>query len=279
MLLNRELLPLRDYQKAKKLFWNPQDLEYTQDKLDWLNMNEREHDLVRRGLSLFLAGEMYVTHDLAPLLVALRHDEGGHLEEEMFLTTQLFEESKHVEFFADVLEQVVDNVPAFETIAGENYRTLFGNELSQALGRLLTDYSRPAQVDAVVTYHIIIEGVLAETGYYGIFTALKKQGLMPGLVRGLEYVQRDEARHIAFGLHLLTRIIREDPSLWERIEARTNTLLPLAQGIFMELLEEFLPEIPFGLDLNDIMGYAGTQFMARMNALERARSNFDSGMA
>jgi ribonucleoside-diphosphate reductase beta chain len=114
--------------------------------------------------------------------------------------------------------------------------------------------------------------VLAETGYYAIFTALKAQGLMPALVQGLEYVQRDEARHIAFGLHLLTRILGENPELWPTIEARTNALLPMAQGVFMELLESFLPDIPFGLDLNDVIGYAGTQFMARMNALERARS-------
>jgi ribonucleoside-diphosphate reductase beta chain len=270
MLLKRDLLPLKDYHKAKRLMWNPQDLSYAQDQQDWAAMNEREHDLVRRALSLFLAGETYVTHDLAPLLVALRQ-EGGHLEEEMFLTTQLFEESKHVEFFADVLEQVVVDVPSLADIAGGHYQELFEVELASALGRLLTDPSRPAQVEAVVTYHIIIEGVLAETGYYGIFTALKKNGLMPGLVEGLEYVQRDEARHIAFGLHLLSRILKEAPQLWGVVEARTQKLMPLAQGVFLELLEKFLPEIPFGLDLNDIVGYAGTQFMARMSALERVK--------
>lgn len=272
MLLNRDLLPLKDYHKAKKLMWNPQDISYEQDKSDWAGMDDRQHDLVKRALSLFLAGETYVTHDLAPLLVALRH-EGDHLEEEMFITTQLFEESKHVEFFADVLEYVVGDVAEMETTAGESYKQVFQVELAQALGRLLTDYSREAQVDAVVTYHIIIEGVLAETGYYGIFKALKENGLMPGLVRGLELVQRDEARHIAFGLHLLTRILQENPEFWEQVEARTNHLLPMAQGVFMELLGDFLPGIPFGLDLNDIVGYAGTQFMARMNVLERAKTD------
>jgi len=272
MILNKALLPLKDYHKAKKLMWDPQELRYEQDKKDWATMSEREHDLVRRGLSLFLAGETYVTHDLAPLLVALRHDPGAHLEEEMFITTQLFEESKHVEFFADVLDQVVEFVPEIETLAGENYKKLFGEELATALGRLLTDYSRPAQVEAVVTYHIMIEGVLAETGYYGIFTALRKNNLMPSLVQGLEYVQRDEARHIAFGLHLLSRMVSEQPELWELVQKRTDALMPLAQGVFLELLGDFLPDIPFGLDLNDIIGYAGKQFMARMNVLERIKS-------
>ena len=272
MQLDQDLLPLRDYHKAKKLMWNPQDITYEQDKKDWVNMNDREQDLIKRAIGLFLSGETYVTHDLAPLMVALRHS-GDHLEEEMFLTTQLFEESKHVEFFADVLRDVVEDVPELAEIAGNNYKTLFQIELSEALGQLLTDYSREAQAKAVATYHIVIEGVLAETGYYGIFTALKARNLMPGLIHGLELVQRDEARHIAFGLYLLTRLIKEDTSLWQLVEERINNLLPLAQGIFMELLEQFLPEIPFGLDLNDLVGYAGKQYMARMDVLKRAASS------
>lgn len=272
MQLDRTLLPFKDYAKAKKLMWNPSDLDYTQDRADWGNMTDRERDFLGRAMLLFLGGEIFVTHDLAPLLIALRHDGGGHLEEEMFLTTQLFEESKHVEFFADVLGQVLGELPDLASVSGENYRNLFEVELAQALGNLLTDHSRAAQVDAVVTYHIIIEGVLAETAYYGFFTALKERGLMPGLIQGLELVQRDEARHMAFGLHLLSRIVSEDPTLWESMEARINKLLPLAQGIFMDLLGDYLPDVPFGVDLNDLVTYAGKQYMARLGVLERAKA-------
>lgn len=271
MSLRQDLHALKSYHQAKKLFWNPQALDYTQDKADWATLNDREKDLVRRVLSLFLAGETFVTHDLAPLLIALRH-EGNHLEDEMFLTTQLFEESKHVEFFDDVLTQVVGEVPDITEIAGDSYRQLFETELGTALGTLLHDHSHAAQVDAVVTYHIIIEGTLAETGYYGLFTALRDKNLMPAFTQGLEYIQRDEARHIAFGLNLLTRIIEADPKQWGRIQARTNNLVGLTQGIITEVLDKFLPDIPLGLDLNDIMMYSAGQFMARMNVLERAHS-------
>ncbi len=250
--------------------WDPQDIRYDQDRRDWDAMTGPEHELVRRALTLFLGGETYVTHDLAPLLIALRRD-GGHLEEEMFLTAQLFEESKHIEFFADVLEQIVIDVPELSAIAGDNYHLLFDHELAGALDRLLTDSSRRAQAEAVVTYHMIIEGTLAETGYYGIFNALQGQGLMPGLLHGLELVQQDEARHIAFGLHLLQRFLYEDPALWDVIDARINALFPLAAGIFSDLFTMFLPEIPFGLDMADVVEYAGSQFTARMKALQRVR--------
>ena len=271
MYLNRDSGPFQNYHKAKKLLWDPQDIRYDRDRADWATMTSRENDLLRVALALFLGGEIAVSHDLAPLLIALRR-EGDHLEEEMFLTAQLFEESKHVEFFADVLEQVVGTMPDLAEIAGASYRAIFHDELPRTLGRLLTDSSRAAQAEAVTTYHMTVEGVLAETGYYGLFAALKQGGLMPGLLRGLELVQRDEARHIAFGLHLLTRFTAEDPAIWDIIEQRVSNLLPLAQGVFMELFEQFLPDIPFGLDVADMISYAEAQYTARMTVLERTRN-------
>jgi ribonucleoside-diphosphate reductase beta chain len=269
MLLDQTLLPLRDYHKAKRLMWDPQDLDFTQDGKDWSGMSDAERALIRRAVALFGGGETAVTNDLAPLLIALKR-EGGHLEEEMFLTTQLFEEAKHVEFFDAFTRHVIGVASDPLALGGEHYRQLFA-ELAAALDALLTDSSRAAQARAVASYHMIIEGVLAETGYYGFFQALRTRNLMPGLTQGLEYVQRDEARHVAFGLYLLTRIVNDDPALWRVIEAQLNRLLPLAQGVYLEVLGEFLPDIPFGLDLNDIVGYAGRQYLARVSVLERAR--------
>jgi ribonucleoside-diphosphate reductase beta chain len=269
MLLDQTLLPMRDYHKAKRLLWDPQELDFDQDQRDWSAMSEREQTLITRALALFMGGEAAVTHDLTPLLIALKR-EGGRLEEEMYLTTQLFEEAKHVEFFDRVLRVTINQAATMEGIVGPSYAALFG-DLSAALDRLLTDGSREAQATAVASYHMIIEGVLAETGYYGIFTALRTRGLMPGLTRGLELVQRDEARHVAFGLYLLSRLLADDPGLWATVEAQMNKLLPLAHGVFIEVLAEFMPNIPFDLNLDDLVTYAGGQYMARLGVLERAR--------
>jgi hypothetical protein len=61
------------------------------------------------------------------------------------------------------------------------------------------------------------------------------------------------------------------------IETQLNNLLPLAQGVFMEILTEFLPDIPFGLDLNDLVEYTGRQYFARVTTLERAREGQTTG--
>lgn len=271
-MLDQASLPLSLYHKAKQLVWDPRDIALAEDMRDWQRMSERERDIIVRLSLLFLGGEEAVTHDLAPLLIAIRR-EGNLLEEEMFLTTQLFEESKHVEWFDRWMTVVAgDSAGARRHVCGgasPAYERLFSQELPDALGRLLSDASRRAQVEAFATYHLIIEGVLAETGYRGYARALKDNGIMPGTVHGVELVQRDEARHIAYGLHALGRLCRTEPALWEVAQARLNALLPLAFDIVAETFAPYGDDIPFGLDPSEFVAYAGEQFDHRMRALER----------
>ena len=53
---------------------------------------------------LFQAGEESVTLDLLPLILAIANE--GRLEEEMFLTSFLWEEAKHTDFFSRFLAEV-----------------------------------------------------------------------------------------------------------------------------------------------------------------------------
>src|SRR6202022_3957235 len=109
-----------------------------------------------------------------------------------------------------------------------NYRTIFFDELPRAMSRLLTDQSREAQANASVTYNMVIEGQLAETGYHGFRRALKQNNLMPGICAGIELTARDESRHIRYGVYLLQRLVSEGPPIWAVIKKGLKDLLPPA---------------------------------------------------
>jgi ribonucleoside-diphosphate reductase beta chain len=271
MKLNHNLLPLRDYHKAKQLLWNPQDIDLSSDQLEWPKQTERERDSTLILLSLFHAGEEAVTHDLAPLLVALRR-EGGHIEEEMFLTTQLFEEAKHFEFFDRWFDEVLGYELDVASRLGSAYREVFYTDLPNALNRLQHDTSPTAIAEAVVTYHMIVEGVLAETGYHSVLGSLQENQVLIGLAEGMTLIKRDEARHIAFGVYLLQRLVREDAKMWDVIDAKLNALLPKALGVVSEALAPFGDDVPYGLSLDGLMNYAMSQYAARVNAIQRAVS-------
>jgi len=268
--LDRDSPPMRLYEQAKRLgVWNPSDLDLSQDILDWEWCKSDERDLIVRLVAMFQAGEEAVTLDLLPLVMAIASEQ--RLEEEMFLTTFLWEEAKHTDFFHRFLTQVTRTHKDLSLYHTPNYRTIFYNELPKAMQRLRRDASPRAQAQAAVTYNMIVEGVLAETGYHAFVTALERNGLMPGLRKGIGLLKQDEARHIAYGIYLLSRLIAADPTLWNAIEKRMNELLLSAMGVIGDAFSAY-EKIPFGLKYDEFANYASQQFSYRLERLERARN-------
>ncbi len=267
--LHRDLLPMRLFEKAKRFgIWNPSDIDFTQDRIDWQRLQPEEQDLLTRLTAMFQAGEEAVTLDLLPLITAVAQE--GRLEEEMFLTTFLFEEAKHTDFFNRFLHEVAGTDFDLTHYHTENYHTVFYEALPAALQALRDDPSPAAQIRASVTYNMIVEGMLAETGYHAYFTVLEQRNIMPGTRRGVALLKQDESRHIAYGIFLLSRLVAEHPELWEVLEEQMNLLLMPALGVVGDTFTLYDP-MPFGLKEADFTDYALNQFQKRVERLEKAR--------
>jgi ribonucleoside-diphosphate reductase beta chain len=267
--LDRNLPPMRLYEKAKRLgTWNPSDIDLTKDKADWATLKDDEKDLILRLLAMFVAGEEAVTLDLLPLIQVIARE--GRVEEEMFLTSFLFEESKHTDFFRRFLDDVTGAVADLTRYHTDNYRHIFYDALPSALSALEADSSPSAQVRASVTYNMVVEGVLAETGYHAFFTMLERNDLMPGLRKGISLLKQDESRHIAYGVYLLSRLIAENPDEWDTLDIQMNTLLPSAIGVIGDTFAAY-DVVPFGLVEDDFVNFAMGQFTKRFERLEKAK--------
>ncbi len=271
--LDRDSIPMRLFQKAKKLgVWDPAAIDLGRDVESWRALAPNDREFVLHNIALFQAGEESVTVDLLPLVMAVAAE--GRLEEEIYLTSFLWEEAKHTEFFRHWLDQVPGDTGDLSRFFGDSYMRLFGQELPQAMNRLRADPSPKAMIRAAVTYNMIIEGVLAETGYHG-FRQIGASGggpLLPGLLEGIELVARDESRHIRYGLYLINRLINADPDGWQVMTERMHELLPLALGVTAEFFDRYQEgPIPFSQEPATFLEYAGTQFDRRMKVLERDR--------
>lgn len=265
---------LRLWHKAKKLgTWDPMEVDLARDQRDWRGLHADERDALLNLTALFEAGEEAVTVELVPLLNAIAAEH--RLEEEMYLTSFLWEEAKHVETFHRFLTEVagIDQAGTRDLSAYHvpSYRKLFYEELPSALGRLRHDTSPAALAAASVTYNMIVEGVLAETGYHGYYQMLEVGGIMPGMRTLIANVKRDESRHIAYGVFLLSRLVAEHGEpIWEVIDKRISELLLPSVTIISEGLSRYSP-IPFGLDLDELVQYAMSQFQSRYQRIERSR--------
>jgi ribonucleoside-diphosphate reductase beta chain len=267
--LDRSLPPMRLYEKAKRLgIWNPSDIDFSKDRSDWAKFTDEEKDLIWLLLALFVAGEEAVTLDLLPLIEVVARE--GRIEEEMFLTSFLFEEAKHTDFFRRFLDEVCEAPVDLSHYHTDNYKQIFYHALPDALLGLKSDFSPAAQIRASVTYNMVVEGVLAETGYQAFFTTLERNDLLPGLRKGISLLKQDESRHIAYGVYLLSRLVAENPAEWDNLESHMNSLLPLAIGVIGDAFARY-KVVPFGLVEDDFINYAMDQFSRRFERLEKAR--------
>lgn len=269
--LDHELLPMRLWHRAKKIgIWDPRDIDFDADREHWRRLADDERDVLLRLTALFQAGEESVVLDLLPLIETVASE--GRLEEEIYLTSFLWEEAKHVEVFRRFLDEVAEDRSDLARYHTPSYRRIFAEELPRALDRLRRDRSAVAQAEASVTYNLVVEGVLAETGYRAYHSVLERNGILPGMQRAVGHLRSDEARHLAYGVFLLSRLVAaEGDAVWEAIERRMGALLEPAMATIQEVFAPYA-EMPFGLELSEFTDFALAQFQTRLGHIARARS-------
>jgi len=218
-------VPWKLWEKSKKLFWDPADLDFSQDAIDWQGMSDEERTLVALSALGFMVGEEAVTLDIVPLLRCM--SDMGRLEDTMYLSMFAMEEAKHIEMFRRWFDAVDLDPASLDSLVlqqqaalGQRRTGLFDGALTRVMRRLDTDRSPKAVLDATLIYNHLVEGVAAIAGYHRWDETFRKLGKLTGLEAGLKLTQRDERRHIAYGTYLARRIIAENPELWEWVEQR-----------------------------------------------------------
>ena len=262
--------PMLLFEKAKRIgIWNPSDIDFTQDIKDWPLFTNAERDAVLRLTASFAAGEEAVTLDLLPLMQAINQFDMP--EESVFLTSFLWEEAKHADFFDRFLTEIAQDTASLDRYHLSCYKALFYDALPNAMNALIEDRSPRAIVRAATTYNLVIEGIVAETGYHAYFLALDQKNLLPGTRVAISKIKQDEARHIAFGIYLLSRFISQDASLWDVVQETMNELLTITMGMIHEMFTQYETP-PFGQDEQGFQTYAMGQFTKRLDRLDRART-------
>jgi ribonucleoside-diphosphate reductase beta chain len=231
---------LLDYHELYLLWerqqWRTQDLDFTQDRIDWHERIDAEERYARMyGLSSFFVGEQRVAAELGPMMRAIPDEDAR-----IFLCTQIADEARHVAFFdrfyseVGVLEAEGLNERLVETSEHLNpeFNDLFDQLLKQRVDRLAVEpEDTEALVEAVTIYHMIIEGMLALTGQHFIIDYNEKMGTLPAFVEGFTNVARDEHRHVAFGALFLREMAAQDPRYGEAIQRTLAEVGPVADGV------------------------------------------------
>jgi ribonucleoside-diphosphate reductase beta chain len=223
-------------------------------------------------VALFGAGEEAVTEDLAPLMLAL-----DDIDDQMFISSQIYEEAKHTQFFDRYWREVIHPVAearGFETVAPtdqrffpDGYVELF-DRTEAAMDRLLTDDTPENRVRAYCHYHLVVESVLAQTGYWGITSTMSPRASdevatrefpgLEGLVEGVSFIRSDEGRHVGFGM--------------QKVQAHLAS--GVDESIVRDTLQELMPLVAETVSATDevidpmpLVGYAREKLTRRIDII------------
>jgi ribonucleoside-diphosphate reductase beta chain len=249
--------------------WAVQDLDFTQDRIDWHERIPAEERFQRMyGLSSFFIGEQRVAAELGPMMRAAPRE-----DMRLFLCTQIADEARHVKFFDRFYDEVgvlesdnlADRLEETSAHLNENFGILFDEMLTSRVDRLAAEpEDTETLVEAVTLYHMVIEGMLALTGQHFIIEYNETQGTLPGFVEGFNNVARDEHRHVAFGARFLRDMANEDQRYRDAIQRTLVECGPAADGVLQPpWLEDGDTDVEiFGYTIDETRAYA-------MKALER----------
>ncbi len=215
------------YGKAKRFgIWDPVDIDLAVERAHWAALSEEHRAALLGTCASFFRGEESVADTLAPWLMAM-----PRLEERMFLSTQLFEEVKHTEFFARYFREVLPDADPAQHFAG-NLQGVLVDDIADVSARIRramdadADSRMQALVEGVTHYHGIIEGMLAMAGYEHLDETWPSPQAFPGLREGFARIREDEGRHIAFGMSFLRERCGDCPRWREIVEATFDRYVP-----------------------------------------------------
>ena len=224
------------YELWERQQWATQDIDFTQDRIDWHERIPKEERFQRMyGLSSFFIGEQKVAEELGPMMRAAPTE-----EMRIFLCTQIADEARHVRFFNRFYEEVgvleADSLQGRLAETSEHvnpeFNELFDEMLKGRVDRLARDPGDLEMlVEAVTLYHMVIEGMLALTGQHFILQYNEEVGTLPGFCEGFNKIARDEHRHVAFGARFLREMAQEDARYGAAITRTLNEVAPIADAV------------------------------------------------
>ena len=252
--------------------WATQDIDFTQDRIDWHERIPEEERFQRMyGLSSFFIGEQKVAEELGPMMRAAPTE-----EMRVFLCTQIADEARHVQFFNRFYGEVgmleADSLEGRLAETGEHVNPEFNELFDEMLKSRVNHLARKPEdleklVEAITLYHMVIEGMLALTGQHFILQYNEEQGTLPGFVEGFNKIARDEHRHVAFGARFLREMAQEDGRYAEAITRTLAEVAPIADAVLRPKWYVEGETQLFGADLDETRAFAAKALERRLKVI------------
>lgn len=179
------------YKDAVAVFWTAEEVDLSNDLVDWEKLNKNEKHFISYVLAFFAASDGIVNENLVERFAS----EVQISEARCFYGFQIMIENIHAEMYSLLIDtyikdtaeknflfQAIETIPVVKKKADWALKWISDREASFA--------------DRLVAF-ACVEGIFFSGSFASIFW-LKKRGLMPGLTFSNELISRDEGLHCDF---------------------------------------------------------------------------------
>ncbi|MDQ3876765.1 MAG: ribonucleotide-diphosphate reductase subunit beta [Actinomycetota bacterium] len=247
--------------------WSATGLDFSQDKVDWAErLTEQQREAALWNYAMFLVGEEAVARTLTPVC-----DAAPEYPQKIFLTTQIVDEARHHVFFDRFMREVAAQGRDTRSTLGavERHLTWGFKQVFAELDRVTEQLRKkpnelPLLAQSIAIYHVTIEGVLAIPGQHFIQRYVEKMGILPGFKQGIDNVSRDESRHVAFGIKMLSDLVRSSRECRQAAIEMWDRVMPWSVGVFVPPnLDRSYAEC-FDFTLNEIYAFGLRSFETKL---------------
>ena len=231
--------------KMKSLFWNPKEIDVSNEKASFNKMTDAEKFVFTENLKRQILLDSI--QGRSPSLVFIPHCTDSSLEN--CLITWGFFESLHSESYTHIIRAiypdpsaVFDDIPSIQPIAD------CAGSITEAYDRMMRTPSKENLYLALIAANAL-EAIRFFVSFACTFS-FAERGLVEGSAKEIKLIARDEAQHLALVQHILKRLPKDDPEFIEII----GDLRPQALQIFDDTADQEKAWSPYIFQHGSILG-------------------------
>ena len=190
------------YKKAQMSNWTAEEIDFSKDMDDWVNLSENEQHFIKYILAFFAGSDGIVFENLNDNFAS----EVQYTEARSFYAYQEHNEMVHGETYSKLIDKYIKSSSEKKQLF-EAIQTIpcIENKAKWAMKWFSRDRSFGERLLAFAC----VEGIFFSGSFCAIFW-LKKRGLLPGLCFSNELISRDEGLHLEFAIELF-KMLKHKP--------------------------------------------------------------------
>lgn len=230
------------YQEAKSLFWTPEELDFSKDKMDWAKLDDKAKLFLKHVLAFFAASDALVNNNLIENFCR----EISHQEVKSFYSIQMAIEAIHSETYSLLIDTLITDPKEKDHLFNSIKTMPIIAKKADWIKKWTNDKER-GFAERLVAF-AAVEGIFFSGSFASIFW-IKQRGVLPGLTSSNTLIARDEGLHVKFATTLYS-ILRNKPDKSIVIE-----IIKSAVDIEKEFNEEAIPVAMIGINMESMKTY------------------------